>query len=164
MKKIGLFLYFIIILYIFTGCTNNSLKVKPEITDNNIPIYLNCRIDYSGNKNYLPKNLLYNKLASTIATYSYKVKYINGNTNFDTLNLFNPLVIVGFPLGEESVLTEGILKISKNSKTKIFTSSCISTSTRSLFHNAGSTQARKSCLIAIRDNISKQLNNYQKDY
>lgn len=153
-----IFIYFLII--VFTGCTNTKLNVEPKINQhlsNKIQKF-SSKIIYNGNINYLPTSLQNDNNSSNIVYYEYQVKYINGSTKYDGLNLWNPLVLVGFPLSKESVIVESKLRfIDKNKDEKIFSSTCIANKTRNLFQNGGSTEPRKKCLFAVRDNINNQI-------
>jgi len=147
------------------GCAEHSLKVLPDIGE--LPkkaVCITCKLQYDGNHEYLPSYLVNNQTSTTTASYSYDVKYVNGNTNWDGLNLFNPLLIVGFPLSEESVIVQGTLKIQDGlSEPHVYTSSCIANKTRSLYQNSGSSAPRKACLYAVRDNINSQLIQYKQE-
>jgi len=76
------------------GCAEHSLKVLPDIGE--LPkkaVCITCKLQYDGNHEYLPSYLVNNQTSTTTASYSYDVKYVNGNTNWDGLNLFNPLLL-----------------------------------------------------------------------
>lgn len=147
-------------ILLFSGCAEHSLKVLPDVKSiQNDLTPIAAKIEYTGNKEYLPLVLMDNNQSDITATYSYEVKYVNGSTAWDGLNLFNPLLIVGFPLSEEAIIVEAKLSLvmRENHINKLFTSSCIATKTRSLYQNSGSSSPRKSCLLAVRDNINNQI-------
>jgi hypothetical protein len=148
-----------------SGCAEYSLKVLPNIGElTKKTVCITCKVEYDGNREYLPSYLDNNASSTTTASYSYDVKYVNGSTDWDGLNLFNPLLIVGFPLSEESVIVQGVLKIQDGlSEPHIYTSSCIANKTRSLYQNSGSSAPRKACLYAVRDNINSQLIQYKQE-
>lgn len=155
----------ILLLSIFlSGCTEHSLKVLPKLDENqHIKVSIPCKIKYEGNREYLPVSLIDDNASNTVVHYSYDVKYNNGSTSWDKVNLFNPLLIVGFPLSDESVIVQGILKINDGSlEPHVFESSCIANKTRSLYQNSGSSAPRKACLNAVRDNIDSQLVQYKQ--
>lgn len=143
-----IFIYFLII--VFTGCTNTTLNVEPKINQHlsNKILKISSKIIYNGNINYLPTSLQNDNNSSNIVYYEYQVKYINGSTKYDGLNLWNPLVLVGFPLSKESVIVESKLRfIDKNKDEKTFFSTCIANKTRNLFQNGGSTEPRKNVYL-----------------
>ncbi len=147
-----------------TGCAEHTMRVSPEVTSNEIlnkPI--ECDIKYNGNTAYLPSALTQNSTNDCQVIYAYTIHYVNGSTDWDGLNLFNPLLIVGFPMSQESVIVEGKLEwISPSKENQIFTASCIATKTRNLFQTGGSSEPRKECLFAVRDNINSQLIHFNK--
>lgn len=151
----------------FVGCAEHSLRVRPEIPaiDEVVATPIHCNVIYEqGNLEYLPSLLQHNSESTCLAHYSYDVKYVNGNTNWDGLNLFNPLIFVGFPMSEESVLVEAKLSLKeKEGSVKEFTASCIANKTRNLFQTGGSSGPRKACLLAVRDTINTQIKHYQKE-
>lgn len=154
------FKYFLSVasLLFLSGCAEHSLKVLPEIQSLNTNInHISTRINYDGNKEYLSDLFKEDNTSNTSVSYAYSVKYINGSTDWDGLNLFNPLLFVGFPLSEEAVVVEGKLLLTSSDINKTFTSSCVATKTRSLYQNGGSSGPRKGCLIAVRDNIKNQV-------
>jgi len=146
------------------GCAEHTLRITPEATSTlilNNPI--ECNIKYEGNTAYLPSSLIQNPNNNCSMIYSYEIYYVNGNTDWDGLNLFNPLILVGFPMSQESVIVEGKLEwISLDKPNQIFTASCIATKTRNLFQTGGSSEPRKECLFAIRDSINSQLIEFNK--
>lgn len=158
-RNITKYLTTTILLMIFTGCAEHTLKVLPELQPQTLQLQpVNVKIEYAGNKEYLPNVLKEDNSSGITATYLYSVKYTNGSTDWDGLNLFNPLLFVGFPLSEEAVIVEGKLTlISVDDINQTFTSSCIASKTRSLYQNGGSSGPRKGCLLAVRDNINNQI-------
>lgn len=145
---------------LITGCAEHSMRVFPEIINQQQNAPIRCKLDYDGNREYIPKSIVETNDSNLSAQYSYQIKYVNGNTDWDGLNLFNPLILVGFHLSEESVIVEGKLELNNGSDIqKVLTSTCIATKTRSLYQTGGSSGPRKDCLLAVRDNIDMQLIN-----
>ncbi len=98
------------------------------------------------------------------AHYRYSVHYVNGNTNWDGINILNPLIMIGFPMSEESIIVEAKLQLKeKDTLIKEFEASCIANKTRNMFQNGGSSEPRKACLLAVRDNIDMQIKHYKKE-
>lgn len=150
---------------VFTGCST-TMVVKPDAKDSPLPKepILKGKIDYDKtNQKYLPTMIKEGNTKLTLK-YRYEVKYNNGGVDNDGLNLFNPLLFVGFPLSESDLLVSGKLIVLKNGKAKEhFESSCVAKETRNLFNTGGSSEERKQCLLKVRHNIDIQiLNKYKK--
>lgn len=161
-----LFLFISLIIFLFSGCGGFSMNVEPKSIIHVSGSKLNATIIYDGNVEYLPKNLSYDKSSDFSAKYTYNVKYFKGLVDLDVLNLFNPLVLVGFPLSEESVIAEGNLEVTnrQNLIIKRFKSSCVATMKRSLYQTGGSSDMRKACLLEIRNSMEAQISNFLKEY
>lgn len=153
--------------FLLLGCVGHSIKVLPEQSNmsSSQPIPIECKILYDGsNKEYIPQSLQDKEPASQLAHYRYSVHYVNGNTNWDGINIFNPLIMVGFPMSEESIIVEAKLQLKeKDTLIKEFEASCIANKTRNMFQNGGSSELRKACLLAVRDNIDMQIKHYKKE-
>jgi hypothetical protein len=158
-------LFFVVVVALLTGCAEHTMRITPEIAPHETLVNpIGCTIHYDGNTAYLPSSIIQNSNNDCQIRYSYTIHYVNGNTDWDGLNLFNPLIFVGFPMSQESVIVEGKLEwISPSKENQIFTASCIATKTRNLFQTGGSSEPRKECLFAIRDNINSQLIHLNKE-
>lgn len=154
----NIFTTFFVMSLFLTGCAEHTMRVLPEVEQISVNVAsIAAKIEYSENREYLPNIFKEDNLSNTTVSYSYSVKYINGSTDWDGANLFNPLLVVGFPLSEEAVIVEGELILTSSEDTKTFTASCVAKKTRSLYQNSGSSGPRRECLLAIRDNISRQV-------
>lgn len=163
LKQILIFIVFILLI---TGCS--SIIVKPDVAIINYehnPI-IDGKITYNkSNKNYLPTLIRQNSNNNVEINYIYSVTYNNGSVDFDGINLFNPLLFVGFPMSNSDLLVSGKLSIIDSGDVlNTFESSCIAQKTRNLFSTGGNSIERKKCLLAIRDNIDNQIRNkYKKE-
>ncbi len=135
------------------------MVVKPEVSSNSIENKsISGRLYFDGNPAYVPKNIIEDSLSSNKIEYTYDVKYVNGDTKWDGLNLFNPLILVGFEMGEESVIVNAKLEIDGAIYGKYsITSSCVANKPRNLYQNNGSSEPRKMCLLAVKENLEKQI-------
>jgi len=160
-KKIALF--FIPIL--FVGCSGISMNVSPEAHSKNISKNtINAKIEYAGNHLYLPANVINDESKKKLFKYNYQVNYKNGNTDFDGINLFNPLVLVGFQMSEEGVVVNSKADLLENgTEIKSFTATCVANKPRSMFQNGGSSDARRACLLAAKESIENQISDYLGD-
>lgn len=148
---------------LFSGCAEHSLRVTPELPINSAqPSRIVCNVIYNeSNSEYLPSTLKHDQNSPLEAHYTYSVNYVNGSTDWDGLNLLNPLLIVGFPMSQESVIVEGKLEFKDKENTlQQFSASCIAEKTRNLFQTGGSSGPRKACLLALRDTINQQLHQF----
>ena len=154
------------LMVLLSGCAEHTLNVAPKVeTVSSLLSPLKCALVHeSNNKEYLPSMIEDDPASSCLATYRYHVTYNNGGTNWDVLNIWNPLLIVGFPMSQENVIVEAklLLKDEQNNE-KEFLASCVADKTRNLFQNSGSTAPRKACLIAVKNNIDTQLHHFKKE-
>ena len=80
------------------------------------------------------------------------------------LSSFWYLILVGFPMSEESVIVEARLQLKEEGiLIKEFEALCIANKTRNMFQNSGSSEPRKACLLAVKDNIELQIKHYKKE-
>lgn len=151
---------------LFSGCAEHALQITPHFEKNNEGIApLGCTIVYEhGNYEYVPSMITHNPTAKCTALYAYQIQYHNGGTSWDGLNIWNPLLFVGFPMSEESLVVEAKLALKENNTLiKEFSAVCIANKTRNLFQNAGSSGPRKACLLEIKDNIDSQIKHFKKE-
>lgn len=149
----------------FVGCTGISVNVSPHYgSKNKIKNTLNAKVEYAGNPIYFPANVVKSEDKEKLFKYEYMVEYKNGNTNWDGLNLFNPLVLVGFQMSEEGVIVNSKANLIENGvEIKSFTATCVANKPRSMFQNGGSSDARQACLLASKESIENQISDYLGD-
>lgn len=114
----------------------------------------------------MPDTIIKDENSLIIIDYTISEKYdINGKDS-DVLNLFNPLLIVGFPLGDNLLLIDSNLKIIKDKVLiKEYSAKCLYTYTRNIFGNPDFTSMRNECLEEIKNNLNSQIiNNINKGY
>lgn len=67
-------------------------------------------------------------------------------------------------MSEESVIVEARLQLKEEGiLIKEFEALCIANKTRNMFQNSGSSEPRKACLLAVKDNIELQIKHYKKE-
>lgn len=149
----------VLVVMIFSGCAPNVV-ITPDIAAS--PTYdftLGGNIDYDGNREYLPRTITAdtNPEALTLR-YRYDVSY-GRDAVHQALPLFNPLTIVGFPIGADTIVVTGKLEIMKWKTTvKVYTSVCVLDKHRTIFSEGETmSELRKSGLIAVRNNIEFQM-------
>lgn len=158
--KIGIFIMLYIIL--FTGCSDKMI-VEPTISTEQSSPTNQIRANLIGKKTFLPEVIVKDEKSLINIDYIiYETYDINGKDT-DVLNLFNPLLLVGFPLGDNLLLISSNLKIVKNNIViKEYNSKCLHTYTRNLFTNPDFTSMRNECLKNMKDNINSQIINHIK--
>lgn len=155
------FVFIVIGVILFTGCTNKIIIepiVEKEISDTK-----QIKANVIGKKTFLPDSIVKDENALINIDYSISEKYnINGKDS-DVLNLFNPLLIAGFPLGDNLFLINSNLKIIKNNVViKEYTAKCLYTYTRNIYDNPDFTSMRNECLKEIKNNLNSQIINHIK--
>lgn len=158
--KIVNMLFWFIIMFL-TGCAAKMVVTPTIITNDNLSNFkIEGKIEYDGNKEYLPRTINYDSAPDTIfcLKYSYDVTYGRDNTP-QAIPLFNPLTIIGFPIGENTLVVKGKLLLLKGKEVlKEYSATCGLEKTRSLFSEGETfSELRKKGLIAVRDNIEMQM-------
>lgn len=145
---------------LFSGCAPNVV-ITPDITV--IPtgdFLLGGKIDYDGNKEYLPRTVRADPSLEPLPILRYRYEVTYGRDAVpQALPLFNPLTIVGFPIGADTVVVTGKLEILKGSSAiKTYTAVCILDKHRTIFSEGETmSEIRKRGLLAVRDNIEAQM-------
>lgn len=154
---IGTCLFFLVIL---CGCAT-SMTVTPKIQDNgNGNFQIAGNLACEGNTQYAPRCIVNNPNTPSTLTFQYKYLAMYGKHDIpNAVALFNPLTIVGFPTGENTLTVTGKLDVMKGGEIlKTYTSTCVLEKTRNIFSEGETfSEIRKKGLFAIRDNIEAQL-------
>jgi hypothetical protein len=143
-----------------SGCAPNVV-ITPDIAV--VPtgdFKLGGKIDYDGNREYLPRTVSADadQGALLLLRYRYEVTYGRDSVP-QVLPLFNPLTMVGFPIGADTVVVTGNLEILKGSSLiKKYSSVCLLDKHRTIFSEGETmSEIRKRGLLAVRDNIEAQM-------
>jgi hypothetical protein len=164
--KVSVFVNCVLVVIIF-GCSTR-MAVSPQIEKfDKVPDFrLKAKIDYDGKYDYLPRTVLAEAAPGSDISISYKYLENYGRDNIhQALPLFNPLSLVGFPIGENTLIVSSKLTISKNNEVvKEYSCSCALENTRSLFSEGETfSELRKKGLLTVRDNIESQMY-HDKDF
>ena len=108
-------------------------------------------------KKYLPENINLDENSTISLIYSFSDNSKVGD-GVDGLNLFNPLVLVGFPLSSSNLSISANMKFFNENNELNFSSVCVSKHTRTLFSNTNLTELRKMCIKELKENLRKQIN------
>lgn len=152
---------------IFLLSCATKMVIAPEVPHVAIADFcIKGKIAYDGNKEYLPRTIIDDSVSDFVLTLQYTYNVAYGRDNIpQALPLFNPLTIVGFPIGENTLVVTGKLDILKGKEViKSYTATCGLEKTRSIFSEGDTfSEIRKKGLISVRDNIEAQM--YQdKDF
>jgi hypothetical protein len=149
-------------ILLLSGCSAN-LFVIPEL-DNSIDstgFQIKGKIkDYEGNREYLPRTLADDPTSNPPLYFQFEYQVIYGKDDtHQAVYLFNPLSLVGFPIGEDTLLVEGRLRIfSENGLMKDYRATCGFQKARSLFSEGETfSELRRKGLLKVRDNIETQM-------
>lgn len=138
-----------------------TMEVTPKVEQiNNIDFRIGGRVICEGNREYLPRIINDEPVSDSKLTFQYTYNALYGKHDIpEVIALFNPLNIVGFPTGENSLTIIGKLDILKGKKViKSYTATCVLEKTRNLFSEGETfSEIRKKGLIAVRDNIEVQI-------
>jgi hypothetical protein len=158
-----MFLIVILSSVLFAGC-GASMMVIPEVKQVNNLAGFNIRgkivYDPNYNRDYLPRTLANNTATDTPITFQYEYTIAYGKRDVPAvIALYNPLTILGFPIGDSTMMVVGKLDVLKEKEmVKSYTASCTFEKTRSLFSEGEtSSELRKQGLIAVRNNIEAQM-------
>jgi hypothetical protein len=165
-QMVFIFVNFVFAILIF-GCTT-KMVVAPQIEkpDKVSDFKIKAKIDYDGKYDYLPRTVISESVPGSDVFISYKYVENYGRDNIHpALPLYNPLTIVGFPIGENTLVVSSKLTIFKEKEVlKEYSCSCAMENTRSIFSEGETfSELRKKGLIAVRDNIESQMYN-DKDF
>jgi hypothetical protein len=137
-----------------------TMKVIPQVKQTDSADFrLKGKVIYEGNKEYLPRVLIDEPVTIPKIEFRYAYDVFYGKRDVpDVLALYNPLTIVGFPTGENTVTVTGRLDILKGEEViKSYGSTCILEKTRNLFSEGTFTEMRRKGIMAVRDNIESQI-------
>jgi hypothetical protein len=142
------------------------MKVTPEISKLDCPTFqLNGKVNYDKNIKYLPRTIKNaikrNESYSLVFNYNYQVSYGRDYLfhSGELVPLFNPLTLIGSPIGEDDIYVTGKLDILQSNKIiKSYKSACVLEKVRNIFYQGETfSEMRKKGLISVRNNIESQM-------
>jgi hypothetical protein len=143
------------------GCAT-KMVVTPEIKVAKVQsdFRLLGHIQYEGNRDYLPRTIVESTdgASSTLLVYTHQSAYGRDKTP-QAIPLYNPLTIVGFPIGDNTMVVNGKLEIRRGTDVlKEYSATCGMETCRNIFSEGDTfSQMRKKGLMAVRDNIEQQM-------
>ena len=145
---------------IFSACAPNVVITPDLAIVPSSDFSLGGKIDYEGNAEYLPRTVSAESHpeAALILRYRYDVTY-GRDAVHQAFPLFNPLTIVGFPIGADTVVVTAKLDVLKgSSQVKAYAAVCVLDKHRTIFWEGESmSELRKRGLLAVRENIETQM-------
>ena len=116
------------------------------------------KILYEGKRDYLPRTLAGVADSDLTLKYTYDVVYGKDKTEQAAV-LYNPLTILGFPIGEDMIAASGKLEIARGDELlKTYTATCGFEKTRNLFYEGDTfAELRLRALACVRENIEAQM-------
>lgn len=164
MRKIhfGLFILCQSLLLLLTACAP-KVFITPDLSIVSINDFtISGKIDYSGNVEYLPRTVTPESHSGGTLTLRYRYEVTYGRDSKEqVLYLYNPLTLVGFPIGSDIVVVTGTLEVWKGSShVKTYKAVCVLDKHRTIFWEGESLSGlRKRGLYAVRENIETQMYN-----
>jgi hypothetical protein len=155
------YIFLLLILIVVTGC-GTTMVMNPQTPKYNgaIDFRIKGKIVYQGNREYLPKTIMDdpNSVSALTIRYEYDVTYGRDDVH-QALPLFNPLTIIGCPIGEDTLAACGKLEILQGEKSlKSYAACCAFQKTRGLFYEGDTfSELRKKGLLEVRNNIEMQM-------
>lgn len=150
----------VLLAFIGGGCGTRKMIVPEVDTTTKVDFSIRGKIIYEGKQEYLPVTVQNDNTSesSLIFRYTYDTVYGMDNTP-QALPLFNPLSIVGFPIGGNTLVVAGNLEVMRGDNVvKSYKATCGFDVTRNLFYEGDTyTELRKEGLLAIRKNIEIQM-------
>lgn len=159
--QMGVVLFLCFVVATFLSSCAPTMVVTPQSMENDMKSDFHVRgmLEYNGNREYLPRTIKEDSAQTIISfIYEYHVAYGRDKTP-QALPLFNPLTIVGFPIGENTMAVTGNLKVLKGKEViKTYTATCGLEKVRSIFSEGDTfSDLRKIGLLTVRDNIERQM-------
>jgi hypothetical protein len=147
-------------LLLTTACVP-KVVITPEVANlSSGTTLISGKIDYDGNAEYLPRTVSVepSEHVSLVVRYCYEVTYGRDAVN-QVIPLFNPLSLIGFPTGSDTVVVTAKLEVIQlGAVVKAYTSVCVLDKYRTIFYEGDSLSVlRKKGLLAVRANIEAQM-------
>ena len=155
----------LLICALLTGCSTPSTKYSENgQTAEEVPVaqlqVIDAKIEYEGNRDYLPRSLKDSSGSSGIsAVYAYDVSYGTGKEH--PLTVFNPLLITGMSKTEDRITVTGTLEFfNAGNLIRKYNESVTLTKNKTIYSEGETfTEMRRHGLLYVRNSIDKQIYN-----
>lgn len=150
----------LVLLFVAAGC-GTRMAITPQVASRDVAGFkAKGQIVYEGNPDYLPRTIAKGNPGESDLSfrYAYQCAYGMDNTH-QALPLFNPLSLVGFPIGANTLVIAGKLDVYKgDTLVRSYTATCAMDKTRNLFYEGETySELRKRGLAEVRNNIEFQM-------
>lgn len=143
-----------------SGCAARMV-VTPQVEPlGKVDFRVRGAVIYDGNREYLPRTISDVPASESDLRFHYTYNVTHGRDDIpQLLPLFNPLTIVGFPIGENTIVVVARLEISRRGEViKTYTATCGLEMTRTIFWQGETfSELRRKGLEVVRDNIEAQM-------
>jgi hypothetical protein len=148
-----------VLLWLALAACGTKMVATPQVAPvAKIEFSLPGKILYEGKRDYLPRTLASVPESDLTLKYTYDVAY--GKDKMEqAVVLYNPLTILGFPIGEDTIAVSGKLEIVRGDELlKTYTATCGFEKTRNLFYEGDTfAELRLRALACVRENIEAQM-------
>lgn len=124
------------------------------------PCVISATVSYEGKADYLPRVISIESPTDshTVLRYSYNTEY-DAKQQVTALQLFNPLLISGFPTGSNAIAVSGLLEVVRDGQpVRTYAAACALRRSSTVFSEGETlTDLRHKGLALVRDNISAQM-------
>lgn len=162
-KKNSARIWLLMLIGLILGGCGTSMVTLPATEPTAEKFSIKGRVEYEGNRAYLPATIVECKDPAEpgcdlLFRYRYSVAYGKDKVP-ELLPLFNPFTLVGFPVGEDTLLVHGLMEAYRGEeKLKTYEATCALDRHSSIFLPGDTyTEMRKKGLDAVKQNIENQM-------
>jgi hypothetical protein len=158
LRRVSRVLVGVVTALLVSACAPD-LQVRPELAPMPLGTFrLTADVVFEGNRDFLPRTLHHDGSTNAGITAHYRYEVAYGHTDMDVIALYNPLTIVGFPTGENTLTIVAELSITRDGTLlKSYRSAGYVVQTTNLWTFRTATELRRDGLLAVRDNIETQM-------
>ena len=136
------------------------MSVTPQPDGQSTTCQIHALVHYDGKPDYLPGALIADQTASGAVAFRYTFETQYGLKEIEPiLALVNPLTLVGFPVGSDSLIVTGRVDVVRDDAIARSYAAVASMKRSSTVFSEGETftEMRRRGLLIVRDNLSGQL-------
>jgi hypothetical protein len=144
---------------VLAGCAT-SVSVTPQADGQTTTCQIHALVHYDGKPEYLPGALIDDQATPAVVAFRYTFETQYGLTEIEPfLAAVNPLTLVGFPVGADSLVVTGRVDVVRGDAIARSYAAIASMKRSSTVFSEGEsfTEMRRRGLLIVRDNLSGQL-------
>src|SRR5215813_5895698 len=124
----------LLLISVVVGCS--SMSVTPELaTLDKAPVLIKGRIEYDGNRLYLPRTISEADPSEYGLRFRYTTSETQDRSSWDVIGLLNPFSVLGFPTGRRNSTVTGSLEILKDAElVKSYQATCLQEAYRGIYY------------------------------